>query len=75
MSKKRIPLNPERVAFLRSCPVMRVHDAQQIYQIGRNRIYSGLKSGELKFTKLGGSTLLHVASLEALVFRPVEAVE
>jgi hypothetical protein len=75
MSKKRIPLDPARVAFLRSCPVVHVHDAEQIYQIGRNRLYDCMKSGELKFTKLGGSTLLHTASLEALVLTPVEAAE
>jgi hypothetical protein len=75
MSKKRIPLTPERIAFLRSCPVVHVHDAEQIYQVGRNRLYDYMKSGRLKFTKLGGSTLLHTASLEALVVTPVEPAE
>jgi hypothetical protein len=75
MSKKRIPLDPARVAFLRSCPVVHVHDAEQIYQVGRNRLYDFMRSGELKFTKLGGATLLHTASLEALVVKPVEAAE
>jgi hypothetical protein len=75
MSKRRIPLNPERVNFLRSCPVMHVADATAIYGIGRNRVYDYMRTGELKYTKLGGSTLLHTASLEALVLTPVEAAE
>lgn len=74
MSKKRIPLTPERRDFLLGCPVVHVADAEQIYQVGRNRLYDYMKSGELKFTKLGGATLLHTDSLKQLVLDPkVEA--
>jgi hypothetical protein len=75
MSKRRIPLTPERISLLRARPVMHVADATAIYAVGRNRVYSLMRSGELKFSKIGGSTLLHTASLEAIILAPVEAAE
>ena len=70
MSKRRLPLTPERVAVLRASPVMHVIDAVQIYGFGRNRIYDFMREGRIAYVKLGGSTLLRVESLEALV-RPL----
>jgi hypothetical protein len=64
---KRIPLTPERIALLRSCPAMHIHDATVIYNIGRNRLYAYMQDGSLPFKKLGNSTLLSVEGLEALV--------
>jgi hypothetical protein len=51
-----------------------VHDAEAVYQIGRNRIYDFMREGRIRFVKLGGATLLRVDSLEALV-SPIEAAE
>jgi hypothetical protein len=65
--RKAIPLTPERIAALRSCPAMRVFDAIAIYQINRNVIYQRMADGSLPFRKLGGVTLLSVEALEALV--------
>jgi hypothetical protein len=65
--RKPVPLTPERVQMLRSCPAMRVYDAIEIYQIGRNSIYRHMAEGSLPFKKLGGITLLNTAALEALV--------
>jgi hypothetical protein len=64
---KRKPLTPERIAQLRACPVMHVYEAQQIYGLGRNRLYDCMAAGSLPFKKLGNSTLLSVEGLEALV--------
>lgn len=64
---KRKPLTPERIVQLRACPVMHVHEAQQIYGIGRNRLYDLMHDGTLPFVKLGVSTLLRTDGLEALV--------
>jgi hypothetical protein len=64
---KRIPLTPERIAQLRACPVMHVHEAQIVYNIGRNRLYAYMQDGSLPFKKLGNSTLLSVEALETLV--------
>jgi hypothetical protein len=61
---KRIPLTPERIAQLRACPVMHVHEAQIVYNIGRNRLYAYMQDGSLPFKKLGNSTLLSVEALE-----------
>lgn len=48
---KRKQLTPERIAQLRACPVMHVHEAQQIYGLGRNRLYDLMNDGTLPFTK------------------------
>jgi hypothetical protein len=64
---RRQPLSPERIAQLRACPAMHVHEAQIIYNIGRNRLYGFMKDGTLPYKKLGQTTLLSTASLEALV--------
>lgn len=74
MSKKRVPLTPERIAQLRACACIKVHDAEVVYGIGRQRLYDFMKDGRVKFVKIGASTLLRVDSLEALVY-PVEAAE
>jgi hypothetical protein len=60
---KRKPLTPERIAQLRACPVMHVHEAQQIYGLGRNRLYDLMNDGTLPFTKVGVSTLLSTPGL------------
>jgi hypothetical protein len=74
MSKRRIPLTPERISLLRASPCIRVHDAIIVYGISRNRIYDFMREGRIGFVKLGGATLLRVDTLEALV-SPVEAAE
>jgi hypothetical protein len=75
MSRKRIPLTPERIALLRASPVIRVHDAMVVYGISRNRMYDFMREGRVGFVKLGGATLLNVDSLEALVRPPMVAAE
>jgi hypothetical protein len=75
MSKRRTPLTPERIAQLRACATIRVHDAEVVYGIGRNRLYDFMRDGRIGFVKLGGATLLCVDSLEALVRPPMEAAE
>jgi hypothetical protein len=46
---------------------MRVHDATRIYPLGRNKIYNLMNAGVLPFTKVGQTTILSTAGLEALV--------
>jgi len=60
-------MTPERIAQLRACPVMAIADAKEIYGIGRNKIYILMHSGQLPFKKIGNSTLLSTAGLEALI--------
>jgi excisionase family DNA binding protein len=67
MSRKRVPLTPERVSMLRSCPCMTISDACKIYGVGRNKVYQLMRIGVLTFAKVGASTLIHVDSLERLV--------
>ena len=64
---RRRPMTPERIAQLRACPVMAISDATQIYGIGRNKVYMLMHAGRLPFKKIGNSTLLSVAGLEALI--------
>jgi hypothetical protein len=63
MSRRRLPLTPERVAQLRACPAIHVRDAMGIYGMGRNRLYALMKSGDLRFKKIATSTLLSVEDL------------
>jgi excisionase family DNA binding protein len=64
MSRKRVPLTPERVSMLRNCPCMTISDACKIYNVGKNKIYQLMKIGVLTYAKVGASTLIHVDSLE-----------
>jgi excisionase family DNA binding protein len=49
-------------------PGMRVADAKRIYAgLGKNTLYKLMHEGRLKFTKIGNSTILSTASLEALI--------
>jgi hypothetical protein len=64
---KHPPLTPEQIAAKRACPGMRVHDATRIYPLGRNKIYNLMNAGVLPFTKVGQTTILSTAGLEALV--------
>lgn len=67
MSRKRLPLTPERILALRACPAIRIADARIVYSVGRNRLYCWMKSGDLRFKKIATATLLSVEDLEKLV--------
>jgi hypothetical protein len=73
MPKVRRQLTPERIAMLRALPCIHMCDAEIIFQIGRNRLYDFMRDGRVRYTKIGGSTLLSVPSLEALVRPPDDA--
>jgi hypothetical protein len=60
-------LTPEKVAQLRVGPVVSVWQAQLIYGIGKNKLYSLMSNGSLSFKKVGHSTLILTKSLERLV--------
>jgi excisionase family DNA binding protein len=67
MTRKRVPLSPERISILRSCPCMSIADACGIYGIGKNKVYELMRVGVLTYAKVGASTLLHTDALEKLV--------
>lgn len=48
---------------------VRIPTAVRMTGLSRSRLYELMKSGELEFVKVGGSTLILVASLVALVER------
>ena len=64
MPFKKQPLKPSDIALCRARPCQRIAEAVQIYNVSRNRIYSLMGSGEIKFKKVGSVTLLNTKSLE-----------
>lgn len=48
---------------------VRIPGAVRMTGLSRSHIYVLMKSGELEYAKVGGSTLILVASLEALIER------
>lgn len=42
-------------------------EAQQLLRIGKSKLYELFKSGELKYTKLHGKTLIRREDLEAFI--------
>ncbi|MES2904300.1 MAG: helix-turn-helix domain-containing protein [Pseudomonadota bacterium] len=48
---------------------VRIPGAVRMTGLSRSRLYVLMKSGEIDYAKVGGSTLILVASLEALIER------
>jgi excisionase family DNA binding protein len=48
-------------------PGMRIRDAKRIYPLGKNTLYRLMREGRLPFVKIGNSTILSTAGLEALI--------
>lgn len=44
-----------------------IKEAIRVSSIGKTRLYSLIKSGEIKITKVGNRTLVNAASLKQLV--------
>jgi len=57
---------------MRHCPVMRLMDAAQIYQIGRCGLNALMKEGRLRYRKVGGLVLLSVEDLEMIRCAPAQ---
>ncbi|API58598.1 hypothetical protein BSL82_04120 [Tardibacter chloracetimidivorans] len=51
------------------CLTVRIPDAARMLGIGRSTFYKLMQAGEVETIKLGRSTLISVASLEALLSR------
>jgi hypothetical protein len=62
--RSKSQLKPSDIALCRARPCQRIPEAVQIYNVSRNRIYSLMGSGEIKFKKVGSATLLNTKSLE-----------
>ncbi|MEZ0219123.1 MAG: helix-turn-helix domain-containing protein [Tardiphaga sp.] len=46
---------------------MRVREASRVYRIGRTKLYALLREGRLASVKIGGTRLIPVEALEALI--------
>ena len=46
---------------------LRVREAIAAYRIGKTKLYALMKSGELRSVKVGGTRLIPIESLEALL--------
>jgi hypothetical protein len=50
--------------------VMKVGEASRAYCIGKTKLFALLKAGTVSSVKVGGSRLVHIDSLEALIAAP-----
>jgi hypothetical protein len=55
--------------------VMKVGEASRAYSIGKTKLFALLKAGTVSSVKVGGSRLVHVDSLEALIALPPNRAE
>jgi excisionase family DNA binding protein len=68
----RLLLAEERAALL-ACPCVKTRQAEQLYNINRNKLYALMKGGELPFTMVGTIRLIRNADLQRLITPKIAA--
>ncbi|RYH04102.1 DNA-binding protein [Salipiger sp. IMCC34102] len=54
---------------------IRMSDLQEVYGISRSTAYRAVQAGKLKIRKFGGSSLLKIEELDAMIEGEAEAAE